>query len=115
MTTQEMLTLAAKAMGYESRGSFEHSDCSGLYIVHPVLKDDAGAYVKWRPLTNSGDAAEMCAALGIDTVWRSGGVLCSFDDLDIDATEYWESHHGDRAAAWRLAAVRVASEIGRAM
>lgn len=117
MTTElrELLTLAARAMGFDSRGSFEHSDCSGIYIVHPVLNDDAGAYVKWKPHSDSSDCARMCAALGIDSIWWDTYVRCEFDDIDADVREHFRDHNNDRSAAWRLAALRVAAEIGKGM
>lgn len=66
----------------------------------------------WNPLNNSGDCADMCAALGIDTIWYGASVDC--DGPDAGSTELYASHNNNRAAAWRMAALRVAAEIGRA-
>ena len=109
---RELLELAARAMGGKL---VVHGDQSFSLHVPRITRREISPLVFMRPDKDSGNAADMCAALGIDTVWRSGGVLCSFDDLDIDATEYWASHNNDRSAAWRLAALRVAAEIGKGM
>ena len=68
----------------------------------------------WNPLENSGDAADMCAALGTDTKWGASIVACGSDNVlrwlaePCAKLEY-------RPAAWRLAALRVAAEIGKGM
>lgn len=107
----EMLTLASKACKLEV--SRVGSDYFGICLWVRDAGYSFGPFTNWAPHTCSQDTAEMCVTLEIDTVWRSGGVLCSFDDLDVDATEFWASHDNDRAAAWRMAALRVAAEIGR--
>ncbi len=67
----------------------------------------------WNPLENSGDAADMCAALGIDTRWLNERVACTNGGLYIYVK--FTDHNNDRAAAWRLAALRVAAEICKGM
>lgn len=112
---RELLELAARAMGFDVRGSFEHSDCLGLYIADITLDDDcdAGAHIKWRPLFyRSTDAYDMCAALGIATTWTD--ILVCTELRGNLVSEYFRDHNNDRSTAWRMAALRVAAEIGRA-
>lgn len=98
MTAREMLTLAAKAMGR-------------AIAVMPDSIDDW----RWRPDEDSGDCAELCAALGIASEFFDGPSSVIAWRGDIRRVAYSADHANDRAAAWRMAAVRVASEIGRAM
>jgi len=119
MTTREMLTLAAKAMGLEFHG--DNETCSGGRWIKQsetpgVIPTNRRA---WNPLTNSGDCAELCAALGINTNWvlETDGtpvrVVC--ESRKIGRMDSAGIVDNDRAAAWRLAAVRVAAAIGEVM
>ena len=98
---RELLELAARAMGYKKSNA-------------PLLKglnmyvDTRGEARMWEPDADSGDCAEMCAALGIGTQWVGAWVECSHGESFVT-----EEFGDDRAAAWRTAALRVASEIGR--
>ena len=74
----------------------------------------------WNPLENSGDSHDMCAALVISTRWLIDrhfnyvGVSCD-GDSGKQFQEWFADHNNDRSAAWRLAALRVAAEIGKGM
>ena len=67
----------------------------------------------WNPLENSGDSHDMCAALTICTDWTERRVICVHRGTYI--YEKYADHNNDRSAAWRLAALRVAAEIGKGM
>ena len=109
---RELLELAARAMG----GNLESfSDGSFTLDVPRTTRKELGPRVFMRPDKSSGDCFDMCAALGIDSIWWDTYVRCEFDDIDADAQEYFRDHNGDKSAAWRLAALRVAADIGKGM
>lgn len=70
---------------------------------------------KWSPLTDDGDCARMEAAVGIDLTWHRIGVAATHYWSDSVFREPYEDHRGDRQAARRLASLRVAAAVGRAM
>lgn len=73
----------------------------------------------WNPLNSSGDCAEMCLALGINV--RFVYQHCNIFAVDCACLKPWidrvreevADYNNDRSAAWRMAALRVAAEIGR--
>jgi hypothetical protein len=101
--SRELLELAARAM------PFELMPCSCK--IQPCRSDNGK---HWQPDINSDDCAEMCAALGINTEWWNLHVICVLPSGEPLAIENFADHKNDRTAAWRMAALRVASEIGRA-
>lgn len=114
---RELLELAAKAMGlalsWHDWGDF------GLQPMAAKMGEVCAGPTTWNPRTDDGDCARMEAALGIDVEWHNVGVRCSkltgaFSD-DIVAREPYDYHNGDKQAARRLASLRVASAIGKAM
>ena len=119
--TKELLELAARAMGIDVVWKESVSSRIGSYRAIEHTKHE-GFWVgasKWNPLTNSGDCAEMCAALLIGTTWWNHKVECWCVDelkrIDIDLTpELFADHNNDKSAAWRMAALRVAAAIGEA-
>lgn len=112
---RELLELAALAMGYK------RSEVT-LFAGWEIYVDTRGVSRQWEPDKDSGDTADMCAALGIGSTWWpeniecwtvADGIMCS---VDVEPTpEFFRDHNNDRAAAWRMAALRVAAEIGRGM
>ena len=119
MTTdelRELLTLAARAMNLPVVFADEYGGSTEIDWYYPVGYDEDGDVQDWwNPAIDDGDCAEMCAALGIDSIWWDTYVRCEFDDIDADAQEYFRDHNNDRAAAWRMAALRVAAAIGKEM
>ncbi len=109
---RELLELAARAMGFTVHEGRHHSITVPALWISPK---DSPLKFSWAPTHSSEDAAEMCAVLGIDSIWWDTYVRCEFDDIDADAQEYFTDHNNDRAAAWRLAALRVAADIGKGM
>lgn len=102
--TKELLDFAARAM------PFTLMPCSCK--VQPCRSDNRK---HWRPDINSGDCAEMCATLGINTNWWKLHVICVTPSGEMLAIENFADHNNDRAASWRMAALRVAAAIGEAM
>ena len=107
---REMLEFAARALGIDISAGWSDGNepySSGPHFI--LLTGHA-----WNPGTNSGQCAYMCAALGIDTKWGASIVACGSDRVlrwlaePCAKLEY-------RPAAWRLAALRVAAEIGKGM
>jgi len=107
-TDRELLEFAAKAGGV-----FNHP-CYG-----PVAPGNTiSGITYWNPLTDDGDALRLAANLHIDVeqnlchitarYWISdeGGLVSKCVSVEVQ---------GDRIAATRLAIVRAAAEIGRAM
>lgn len=110
--TKELLELAALAMPLDIVWKESVSSRTGAFLEIEHTKH-AGFWVgarKWNPLTNSGDCAEMCAALGINTTWLVNSVDCRAKRRMRN--ELFSMHAEDRAAAWRMAALRVAAAIG---
>lgn len=96
------------------------SDGSFTLDVPRTTRKELGPRVFMRPDKSSGDCFDMCAALLIGTTWWNHQVECwcvdEIKNIDIDSTpEQFADHHNDRSAAWRLAALRVAAEIGKGM
>lgn len=113
--TKELLELAARAMPLDIVWKESVSSRTGAFLEIEHTKH-AGFWVgarKWNPLTNSGDCAEMCAALGIATTWTP--ILVCVELKGRLESEYFKDHNNDRTAAWRMAALRVAAAIGEAM
>ncbi len=119
MTDREMLEFAAKAAGVPGKYNSEETcttigwqTVTGIYFdgLHSPLVDAGGV---WNPLDDDGDGARMEAALGIHVTWHSDGVVCG--KRIWQETEMFEDHNGDKQAARRIASLRIAAEIGKAM
>mgnify|MGYP003490154633 CR=1 FL=1 len=104
---RELLELAARAVGIDVKVMEDGSNARRNQL-------NLGGSAWWNPREDSGDCADMCAALGIDTKWGASIVACGSDRVlrwlaePCAKLEY-------RPAAWRLAALRVAAEIGKGM
>lgn len=108
MTDGELLSLAAKAAGYQIL-SFQHGK------VNCKVVGERGNF-HWNPLTDDGDALRLAVKLGIAVGPESpdviGKSLCraSWENRTHSLGEYGE---GDPYAATRRAIVRAAAEIGK--
>jgi len=117
---RELLEFAAKADGIVGKwvtnfdGDYYYQGNSdGIYYSYPE-----GGSTVWNPLTDDGDALRLSANLHIDVeqnlchitarYWISdeGGLVSKCVSVDVQ---------GDRISATRIAIVRAAAEIGRAM
>lgn len=110
MTTDElrrMLELAARACGAQ----IEPCVCSS----QPFRFKATGGH--WSPHADDGASARMRSALGINVAWYGNLVECSTsaEDSTDEWTELVADHNGDRNAALRLCALRVAAMIGEGM
>lgn len=106
MTTDElrrMLELAAKAMGYVATESLRN----GEFRVH----DESDQYwsFAWQPHTDDGDSARMRTALRMNVIWSDTAVHC-LNSMG-GSLESFSDHNGDRNAAMRLCALKVAAMI----
>lgn len=103
-TDRELLEMAAKAARYQYA---KH----GGYIVVDGIPGN------WNPLTDDGDALRLAVKLQLTIMYGSPGVVqVSADDGGEECTAYAMEQLGDdHAAATRLAIVRAAAAIGKAM
>lgn len=108
---RELLEMAAKALGGEYR---EHA-LGGFYLALAPHWNGRS----WNPAGDDGDCARMEAELLIDIEWLSYEVAAySKDDsgmLAHEALELYVNHANNNQAARRMASVRIAAEIGKAM
>lgn len=67
--------------------------------------------IKWNPLTNAIDTAEMCAKLALDTAWGVDDVIVMVPEEEAYEAQY-KDHDNSRLKAWMYAATMVAAKIG---
>lgn len=120
MKTREMLELAAKAAGIYgvdpvgdddlwSDGTLTYQDENGEYQTDPVGMRLIGGI--WNPRDDDGDALRLAVKLGLFIQLHES--LTEVTD-GVSRRKY-EAHNGDPYAATRLAILRAAAEIGKAM
>lgn len=102
MTDRELLEFAAKAAGI-----------AGFWVDVGLNTGSDASPMIWDPRNDDGDCARMEAALGIHVTWHSDGVVCG--KRIWQETAMFEDHNGDRQAARRIASLRIAAAIGKAM
>ena len=108
---RELLELAAKACGLDLEWcEFWQCMAKNLGVIDGFDRDTC-----WNPRADDGDCARMEAALGIYVSWTRGYVMADHDSLIDCMIEPFNPHNGDKQAARRMASLRVAAEIGRAM
>lgn len=106
MTDREMLELAAKACGWEN---VELQEISGHWTT--LWIPDIDTY--WAPLDDDGDAFRLSVRLGMDVVHRFASESCEV--FKHPFREVLVNHGEEPCAATRLAIVRMAAQIGKAM
>jgi hypothetical protein len=102
MTDKELLLLAAKAAGIE-----HHGYCTDGFLF--VGDGEKGAYDRWNPLANDGDALRLAVKLKLGVVVTS----CDTEIYPSLTGAIKENHNDDPHAATRRAIVRAAAEIGK--
>lgn len=107
MTDKELLELAAKAAGIINQGYCE----SGFLFTGT---GESGAFYKWNPLTNDGDALRLAVKLNI-SVDRSRFRCWAWANEWTFPGVCEELNNNDPYAATRRAIVRAAAEIGKEM
>lgn len=110
---KELLTLAAKACGYEVRHDIETKDCIALADPEGYLGNE---YSYWAPHADDGDCFRMETELSLNVGWfEKFAFVYSPTSSDNQVVEIFSNHNGDKNAARRLASFRVAAELGRRM
>ena len=119
MTThnRELLTLAAKAAGYDTSHPWNTTRLALSVDALLVCKDGTLVSTGWNPLEDDGDALRLAGKLNlrIDTGQDFEPYNYSTAGRLLGEAEARVPHGSDRNAATRLAIVRAAAEIGRAM
>jgi hypothetical protein len=107
--TKELLTLAAKAMGY--RNPVWHEVGDGLRVELPK-----GGHEWWNPLTSADDLVEMECQMAVEVIWAEDRCIATawFVRECFGAHELYSNHHS-RNAARAMASLRVVAEIGKQM
>lgn len=100
---RHLLEMAAKACGAQ----IEPCVCSS----QPFRFKATGGH--WSPHVDDGMSARVRTALRISVIWSDTAVHC-LNSLG-DAVESLSDHDGDRNAALRLCALKVAAMIGEGM
>lgn len=110
MNDQELLELAAKAAGIINQGYCE----SGFLFTGT---GESGAFYKWNPLTDDGDALRLAVKLKIEIEYQAPDYRPNWTTIAKCRQErYFSSETGtDPYAATRRAIVRAAAEIGKEM
>jgi hypothetical protein len=108
MTSRELLELAAKAARIEYQRA---DDGEVLEYFGGGLQLAFGD--KWNPLTDDGDALRLAVRLGLYV----NVYLTPTNKTNVGGAKLLtsEDHNSDPDAATRLAIVRAAAEIGKAM
>jgi hypothetical protein len=115
-TDKELLELAAKAYGLKGR-YFDYEDKYGpIFGIEPIgdsFKKFGITKSYWNPLIDDGAALRLMVKLEIDILFYRKHV----DACDNTKTQNVarEDFNSDKNASVRLAIVRAAAEIGRAM
>lgn len=109
---RELVVLAAKACGYKLDLEFRPLGLPFFHSERRALALDSGGW--FAPGVDDGDCARMESALGIDLMWSLASVEAFHEDAGY-FTEGYADHGGDKQSARRMASLRVAAEIGRAM
>jgi hypothetical protein len=118
-TDQELLELAAKAIGMTVLREGEKAPRDGKYWFfnqvgsNPPALYDAGspALTMWAPLTDDSDALRLAVELQFDLSLWGTDVFVRKDGLCLAQ----QSSRPDRSCSTRRAIVRAAAEIGKAM
>ena len=110
---KELLTLAAKAMGYRNPVWHEvwHEVGDGLRVELPK-----GGHEWWNPLTSADDLVDMECQMSLETIWAEDRCIVTawFSERSFGAHELYSNHHSRRAAK-AMASLRVVAEIGKIM
>ena len=111
---RELLGLAAKAAGYEVLD----------WYGERYTTTDGDRLFPWNPLADDGDAFRLETDLSFSAIEWAGGIEVGEYEISdgklrpvAGRTAYvkFDDHAGDKREARRLAGVRAAAEIGRAM
>jgi len=113
MTTEEQLSLCAKAANIKFKG------WDTFYEDWSAYDPETDVNYQWNPLESDGDALQLAMYL-----CQKGLMRIQIKDDYIDAFEFydeiwvphtWEIDGDDKTKAFRMAVVHCASEIGKRM
>ena len=110
MTDRELLELAAKAAGIVIRDSTRWKN---TVVCQVTLDDGSTNYVRWNPITDSGQALELAVKLRLPIRDGLNGTVETGNERS--GRPIWELWGDDPYAATRRAIVRAAAEIGKGM
>lgn len=106
---KELLTLAAKAAGYDINEYFERLD----------KRDGGGAPMDWNPLESDEDAFDLVVRIGLNISFTYQFVSVCFLEMETFNAHYehayFENHNNNKKNSARHAIVRCAAEYGRRM
>jgi hypothetical protein len=102
MTDRELLELAAKAAGINTKRALGFSDVAFGWQKH---------LTPWNPLTDDGNAFHLMSKLKLDISYSGNWVFVSNDSGDLSS----EQCNDDPSGATRLAIVKAAAEIGKSL
>lgn len=110
---QQMLVLAAKAVGYDINFS---EPINGYYPHGYNDQGDVEAY--WDPSRSDGDSRRLQIAAGVTLVTGSAGLAAyppkgGLFDAMAPCGEQYADHGGDKDAAARAAVLKCVAELGR--
>ena len=119
MTDRELLELAAKAAGYVLPSADDHDEIGRQYDYHLGLwvKHHLWGWFWFRPHIDDGQALRLAVKLHLTIeIWAgSSHYNQSVTIVEHDEGSVEFPHDSDPYAATRLAIVRAAAEIGKAM
>lgn len=111
MTDRELLRMAAKAAGIETR----YQPMSHRFLIKKPLSTMEGTYFAyWDPLTDDGDALRLAVKTHLWIGQHEDAVTVS-DAFGRFKMPLEEDYGDDPCAATRRAIVRAAAEIGETM
>lgn len=108
-TDRELLELVAKAAGVGPIRGFDYG--FGDRGAAVLIDTGSAAAQRWNPLTDDGDALRLAVKLKI----RIGFRPCAYADTPAGMRFFGARDGDDQFSRTRLAIVRAAAEIGRAM
>lgn len=103
MNTKELLEKAARAAGYDYRSEYDDN------IGQCIIVD--GFPVAWQPDEDDGDSARLADVLMITTGHKVMSVYAS-TQMGERVIELLHDYKNDRAAARRMAVLKLAAMIG---
>lgn len=109
---RELLELAAKACGYKLDLTIRPDVLPFFHSERRALALESGEW--FAPGVDDGDCARMEAYLKLNIEWCGTFVLVTDSEGSARCSEHFISHQDDQTAR-RMASLRVAAEIGRAM
>lgn len=116
--TNELLLLAAKAIGATEYGGIDDCRPPGIVLLNgvPTHYEGHGEFgYAWNPLEDDGDALRLAFALGIDILHRGSSVRAVARNAEGEVIEVCDIGRVAGEAGLRRVIVMAAAWIGKAM